>query len=66
MAKQNVLPIAQPPPAPVSVLHTKYLVSLLGPDDEDPDNPFYAGDIYNQTLPKAPVTKEAEQWRKET
>lgn len=64
MVQKNILPTVQPakhPPSPTQVLHIKYLVTLLGPDEEDPDDPYYAGDIYKEKL-----TEEAKKWRAET
>lgn len=43
-----------------SILHSQYLVSLLPPGSE-PDEPYYAGDIYEEDL-----TPYARNWRNET
>jgi hypothetical protein len=65
MTKHNhaLLPIVQSQPSKVPVLHTKYLVSLLGPG-EDPDDPYYAGDIYGERVKQE--TTKAKEWREET
>lgn len=43
------------------LLHPKYLVALL-PPDQDPDRPYYRGDIYE----KGVTTKTAKEWGDET
>lgn len=57
-AKQPILPVSNSNKRPNSLLHPKFLVSLL---DGGKEPPYYAGDIYDPKL-----TTQAEEWKTET